>query len=58
MTPTRPDAAVDTSQDRHPNPRKYVRIPFGIRAAPCSVHDRAGRAARFEKPLNATFAWI
>jgi ABC-type nitrate/sulfonate/bicarbonate transport system permease component len=39
---------MDTSQDRHPNPRKYWRIPFGIRAAPCSVHDRPGRAARLE----------
>ena len=28
--PARPDAAVDTSPDRHPNPRKYVRIPFGF----------------------------
>ena len=31
-----------------PEPWKYVRIPFGIRAAPGSVHDRPGRAARFE----------
>jgi hypothetical protein len=39
---------VYTSQARRPNPCEYWRIPFGIRAAPCSVHSRPGRAARLD----------
>jgi penicillin-binding protein 2 len=41
--PGTPLAAVDTSPDRHPNPRKYVRIPFGFVRRPArSTTTRVG----------------
>ena len=35
---------MNTSPDRHPDPRKYGRISLRIGAAPGSVHDALGRA--------------